>query len=1060
MTNPSAQAPTTLHGFTAHASALAERQYAQPNDDGLHGIFQRVAHWIASADPQHEREQRAHDYYALMAERRFCPGGRVLAGANTNHNNALNCFVQDESPHAPGTTDGALALATKLALVTKVGGGNGLNLDAIPPKRVYAGPIGHASITIAPDHPDHDRVKNGTYRDLTIDQYITKPYQHLHFSSQPDTSAHTRITVEDNVESIWNSAADMVRALLQGHDVLVDLSALRPEGALVRGSGGTSSGPASFAVEIYENYARWAALGGAEHAGPVATLRYVFATALRSIKQGGSRRGAGMATLDANHPDILDFITAKDLERERDEGDISTFNISVLASNDFMRAATREGRPAAKLLHEIAQHAWSTGEPGLIFIDRVNQHNAVRPLLGDIRSTNPCVTGDTRILTLAGPKRFDAIADGPEELLVWAVDPEHDQRVVSTMKRPHRTRQNTPTLRVTFESGLSLRVTHDHKFLLPHLSERIEARELTPGSEIASWEYHDRKPALTTDTHALERVKSIEDAGRHDVYNGMVEGFHNYLIVSEDNQSGVVSANCGEVPLTPGEPCDLGAINLAHYLVRDPDGAHFDRPSFEQDVRTAVRFLDNVLDLNGFALEQNREMSHYLRRLGLGVMGLADTLIELGVRYDSDEGRATAHALMTALRETALAASQELARERGAFPAQAQLDGLEPRRNLALLTVAPTGTTSMLFGVSSGIEPNFAAITYRKIGTQQVTIVSPLLESILADHTPASGSSYRGANGAWDWEELANAIAAQHGSIQALINDGDLPEDPRLRAFVTAHEISPRDHVLMQATIQRAFDAGGDMIGNSLSKTINMPRIATVSDVLDAYTLAHEQGSKGITVYRDGSRDLQVLNTSKTDTTSHASVAPRATKKPVRAAIITSLAPPTPNGSVRAGPDGTHERGTRMHGFTDQVRTTDVKSGHNRNFFVTINTDEHDSVREVFITSGKAGDEANADAEALGRLISIALQYGVPTRAIIKTLRGINGGLYGTYQNRIITSKADLIAVALATAGDTDNDVQHHGNSNGSCPDCGAPLNYAEGCATCSASCGYSRCGG
>jgi ribonucleoside-diphosphate reductase alpha chain len=254
------------------------------------------------------------------------------------------------------------------------------------------------------------------------------------------------------------------------------------------------------------------------------------------------------------------------------------------------------------------------------------------------------------------------------------------------------------------------------------------------------------------------------------------------------------------------------------------------------------------------------------------------------------------------------------------------------------------------------------------------------------------------------------------------------------------------------------------MVGNSLSKTINLPRDASERDVLDAYLLAHERGSKGITVYRDGSRDLQVLNTSKveepkpTPAASDANVAPRAAKPRARPNAISTATPPGATPNLRNGPDGGgYQRGTRMRGFTDQVRTTDTKTGQPRNFFVTINESDGE-VREVFITSGKAGDEANADAEALGRLISIALQYGVPAPAIIKTLRGINGGLYGSYQNRIITSKADLIAVALATAGDSDQDQPHHGNGATTCPDCGAPLVFEEGCAKCS--CGYSRCGG
>src|SRR5690606_24539224 len=231
-------------------------------------------------------------------------------------------------------------------------------------------------------------------------------------------------------------------------------------------------------------------------------------------------------TIPIPHPGVHDFITAKDLERERDEGDISTFNISVLVTDDFMR---RESQTRGGVLWEIAQHAWATGEPGLIYIDRINEHNAMRGALGDIKSTNPC----------------------------------------------------------------------------------------------------------------------------------------------------------GEIPLYPGEPCDLGAINLAAYVTESGVGLEgFDMPSFRGDVATCVRFLDDVLDVNRFALEDNREMSMKLRRLGLGVMGLADALIKMGYPYNTDEGRAAVDAIISALRDAATEASERLAAERGAFPLVDQADIDTPRRNV------------------------------------------------------------------------------------------------------------------------------------------------------------------------------------------------------------------------------------------------------------------------------------------------------------------------------------------------------------------------------------------
>jgi ribonucleoside-diphosphate reductase alpha chain len=374
--------------FDEHAVAIAKRQYFMPEDKDLLGMFRRVANWVAS--PEHGEHKRvyAEAFYDLMTSKRFCPGGRVLAGAGTQHGNVLNCFVQDGSPQQPGSNEWVTHLATKLALVTKVGGGNGLCLDPLSPKRAYTQGAGQLYVTISPSHADYEKVKTGTYMDLVHGKYVTKGYRHATFIEQSDVpAALPKLTVGDSVDKIWQGGSDMIMRLLDKQDVLLDLSGLRPEGTPVNGSGGNSSGPSSFAVEVFDNFAYWASLGGAEYAGPVATLRYIFAPTLRVIRQGGTRRGAGMATMSITHSDINDFITSKDLEREQTEGDISTFNISVLVTDKFMQEA--KGKKSAALM-TIADHAWQTGEPGLIYIDRINEHNPMRASLGDIKSTNPC----------------------------------------------------------------------------------------------------------------------------------------------------------------------------------------------------------------------------------------------------------------------------------------------------------------------------------------------------------------------------------------------------------------------------------------------------------------------------------------------------------------------------------------------------------------------------------------------------------------------------------------------------------------------------------------------
>ncbi len=861
--------PDGAQAFGDHAVAIAKRQYFQPGEETVDDLFRRVADWVATAEPEGQRAVAAERFYRLMASQRFCPGGRILAGAATQHGNVLNCFVQDGGPEEAGSDAWVLNLASKLALVTKVGGGNGLNLDPIPPKRPFIGPCGRLYLTARRDHPDFERIEAGTFLDLARGEQVTHGYRTATFV-EPGTAPSDVVMrrVDDSVEGIWQAAADTAQALLRGEEVLLDLSDLRPDGTPVRGSGGGSSGPASFAVEVFDSFATWASLGGARHAGPVATLRYVFAPTLRVIRQGGTRRGAGMATLSIDHPDLRDFITAKDLEREQAEGDISTFNISVLVSDDFMQRSMDERRGP---LWEIAQHAWATGEPGLIYVDRINEHNPMRASLGEIRSTNPC----------------------------------------------------------------------------------------------------------------------------------------------------------GEVPLYPGEPCDLGAINLAAYVTRPGQGvAGFDFDTFRQDTHICIRFLDDVLDVNFFALADNRAMSMKLRRLGLGVMGLADALIRMGYPYDSEPGRAAVDQIVSAMRKAATEASEELASERGAFPLFPQSGLASPRRNVAMLTVAPTGTTSMLMGVSSGVEPVFAPFVHRRIGSDYHALVHPLFQELLEGHPPAPGFE---RDGAWDWDLVVAEVQANHGSVQGL---SFVPEE--VRAVLTcAHDIPAADHVRMQSVVQRAFD-GGEQVANAISKTINMRHEATVGEVFDAYGLAFTSGCKGITVYRDGSRQFQVLSTGGAPAT----------------LAETSPGAATP---ARLRGDPLLQRPLRLSGFTDQVKLT-LPNGDKRGFFVTVN--QQDGLpAEVFIVSGKAGDEANADSEALGRVVSIALQYGVPAEALVKTLRGINGGMFGSYHGRMVASKADLLAVALETAG-----VENVLENGKACPDCGGPLRYQEGCHSCEG-CGYSKCG-
>ncbi len=1265
-----------IASFDEHAVAIAKRQYFMPEDKDLLGMFRRVANWVAS--PEHGEHKRiyAEAFYDLMTSKRFCPGGRVLAGAGTQHGNVLNCFVQDGSPQNPGSNEWVTRLATKLALVTKVGGGNGLCLDPIAPKRAYTKGAGQLYLTIAPSHADYEKVKTGMYMDLVHGKYVTKGYRYASFIEQSDVpTSLLKLTVGDSVEKIWQGGSEMMMRLLDKQDVLLDLSGLRPEGTPVNGSGGNSSGPSSFAVEVFDNFAYWASLGGAEYAGPVATLRYVFSPTLRVIRQGGSRRGAGMATMSITHPDLNDFITAKDLAREQTEGDISTFNISVLVSDEFMK---RNAAKKSGTLMTIADHAWQTGEPGLIYIDRINAYNPMRETLGDIKSTNPCVTADTWVSTHVGARqvkdlvgqKFCAVVDGKtyglesagfwstgvkpvykvrtkrgfelrltanhklkqikgkkgrnqetvytwtelsnltvgdtialqnhrsvapwqsqgtyiegwllgtlvgdgtfamdkaepmacldfwdehHEALaelaqdgieracpggkVWVTKGERKVRVASSEVAKLAARygivhgNKTVTDEVeqasydfycgflsglfdadgsvqgTQENGISVRLAQSNLGLLQRVQRMLarlgiiatlhayrrqaQYRTLPDGKggsreyycqadhelvfsndNLSTWQRHMRfenaskhnrlaillanyqtKPRAEKFT---DKIVAIEFDGEKEVFDVTVEHVHAF------DANGIAAHNCGEIPLYAGEPCDLGAINLAAYVKTPNIGMKgFDAEGFQADVRTCIRFLDNVLEVNKFALEDNRQMSLKLRRLGLGVMGLADALIMMGHRYDDEKGRNAVAQMIGELRDSATEASEQLSKERGAFPGLKDSAVKTERRNVAVLTVAPTGTTSMLMGVSSGVEPVFAPFVFRKIGDSYASLIHPLFQELLERNAPHADYS---KDGKWDLEKVVQAVQDNHGSVQGL---DFIPDDVKA-VLICAHDISPEAHVRMQGVVQSSFDGGTKMIANSISKTINMPNEATVEDVYRAYSLAFETGCKGITVYRDGSRQFQVLSTKaekKEDQKAFNSETSKdgttVSQTPVIVTPPTS-APATPSTTTLPNALTTSrseylpgeplfERPGRLSGFTDNVKLT-LPNGERRSFYIVVNK-QFDLPIEVFISSGKSGEEANADSEALGRMVSIALQYGVPAEVVVSTLRGINGGMYGTYQGRMVASKADLIAVALETAGVENTEKTKGGKT---CPECGGKhLRYEEGCVKCEV-CGYSKCG-
>jgi ribonucleoside-diphosphate reductase alpha chain len=466
---------------------------------------------------------------------------------------------------------------------------------------------------------------------------------------------------------------------------------------------------------------------------------------------------------------------------------------------------------------------------------------------------------------------------------------------------------------------------------------------------------------------------------------------------------------CGEQPLLPFESCNLGSINLSK-MVADKDGQpYIDYDKLSQTVKLAVRFLDNVIEVNQFPLPEIAEMTKTTRKIGLGVMGFADMLIQLGIPYDSEQGLVVAEEIAHFISAEADKASIELAQERGVFPAFQESiydtpDG--PRfRNASRTTIAPTGSLSIIANCSSGIEPLFALSYVRHILEGEEFIeVNPYFEEM------AKSQGF-----------YSSDLMKQLAEGKRLKDVEEVPEEIK-RLFITAHDISPELHVKMQAAFQKFTDS-------AVSKTVNFPHEATPEDVAKVYMLAYQEGLKGITIYRDRSRESQVLTVGEGVKKAEGKLAPR--KRPK----VTT-------------------------GVTERVNTG---CGY---IYVTVNFDQQ-GISEVFSTLGKAGGCAAAQLEAISRLTSLALRSGIDVDSIVKHLRGIRCPSIAWEQGHAILSCADAIASVLekyirektATNPDAPSKNPEMVKSwAGQCPDCGGPLIYQEGCNICLA-CGFTKCG-
>lgn len=673
------------------------------------------------------------------------------------------------------------------------------------------------------------------------------------------------LPVEDSIEGIFDAVKWAAIIHQSGGGTGFAFSRLRPKGHQVKSTQGVASGPVSFLK--------------------------VFDAATETIKQAGRRRGANMAVLRCDHPDILEFIDCKRT------GGITNFNISVGITDSFMHALEREtiynlidpssGKQvgwleARAVLQKIAEAAWATGDPGLVFLDRVNQSSAnPTPDLEVIEATNPC----------------------------------------------------------------------------------------------------------------------------------------------------------GEEPLGPFDACNLGSINVSKFV---KGRGVWDLTALGETVSLAVRFLDNVIDINPYPLSQIQDKVLSNRRIGLGIMGWADALSMMGIPYDDGGVIGVAEHLMDFIQSVAVRESEWLATWRGSFPNQPDSIYWEDqsRRNAALTTIAPTGTISIIAGCSSGIEPHYALSYEHRANGRVLSMINPVFSSQCFVK---------------DWMELVD-WAKEHGNIKDYPSESwgaIAPEADELKQrFKTAHEIAPIDHVRMQAAFQRHIDQG-------ISKTINMPNSATVEDVKAAYLAAWELGCLGITVYRDGCKDVQVLNAG-TQKEPNVGQYPTFNIFSRHESVVDDIIDETlAHKVIKQRPDV-------LRGATYR---TEAPEGR---LYVTINKDEEGPF-EVFLNAGKPGSDIAALTDGLGRLASMV--FRLPSemsrddrrREIVQHLSGISG-------SRVLglgPSQVKSIPDALAQVLDRDwvpeitaapRFPQEKVPTGNYCVECGSSsLVYEEGCKKCY-SCGYSEC--
>ena len=663
--------------------------------------------------------------------------------------------------------------------------------------------------------------------------------------------------IEDSIDGIFTTIKNTALIQKAGGGTGFSFDRLRPTGDLVTSSGGTTSGPISFMKVISEG--------------------------TKAIQQGAFRRGANLGCMAINHPDILNFINAK-----QDTSAFTNFNISVKLSDAFM-----------KLLDD---------DPNTLHV-----------------VTNPRTGEKYAIPRFVKPGSYTIAALVPFE-----------------------------------------KATAGKCFTKKEIWDIIVKNAWSNGEPGFLFEDEINR---TNPTQHISRIEATNP--------------------------------CGEQPLSPNEACILSSIDVAKFV--NTARTDLDWGELAETTSLAVRFLDNMVDVNHYPIPKIRETTLANRRIGLGVMGFAYMLILLGIRYGSKKSIEVADKLSSFIQDHAHKASELLAKERGCFPnwkgSTWDVKYHRPMRNATCTTIAPTGSISRIVGTSSGIEPIFSIATKNLIlDGQEFVQLDPLVERL-------------GTEQGWLTDKVRDLL------VQG-IPPKKIPEIPNklTDVLVTAHEVTPENHVRIQAAFQKNTD-------NAVSKTVNLPSDATIEDVDKVFRLAHQLGCKGITVYRDGCRENQVLSTAHK----------------VSQSDINML-------TLRSRPRKT--TGT----------TIKSKTGCG-SLFITLNKDE-EGLFEIFTNLGKAGG-CPSQSEATARILSVALRSGVEPEILIEQLKGIR--CLSTVTSRKTNKDIDVLscpdAIARAMEDVLGQCYEPTGTSSiNKCPDCSYSLRRESGCNICD-NCGYSKCG-